>query len=373
MKKLFLGCLLGIGLQAFGQQDTLQAQIGDAADLLIIMKTPAAREEIRRLDMNKVVADMMSTLEKSDTRVATVRSYEKNEFTKARRQVFSKSYFNYFIGLSYAGSYNNPELGFMNSLYQYASHSSVVSNYWDVSYTNNVLASPYLSVSANKDLHLIQRQRVGLDLKMGAEPFFNYEKLNFARSNIESQFPTGIYKAANRGDMSASSLIGSQILDTIATASYDQLNNAIRYSIYDSRNNAQSYVSYPYNVLKAGVNLRFLPKFSVFNSQGKRLFSLAVGPTVGLNVIRKSVTRIDAEDTTSDPVLISGTKPSLYRFGLAGELGIGGISFFAQYVASGSKNSGQLANVAAENNIRLIQGSGEYRTHAVNFGLRFGK
>src|SRR5690606_41430144 len=116
-----------------------------------------------------------------------------------------------------------------------------------------------------------------------------------------------------------------------------------------------------------------LPKVSFFNARGKRLFSLAAGPTAGLNIIRKSVTKISSENTVTDPVLISGTRPAAYRYGLAAELGIGGISLFGQFITSGTENKGQLAQLAAENNINITSKDQNYRTHSVNFGLRFGK
>lgn len=375
MKKLLIITLLLFGQLSFAQQDTLQAKVGESADLIIILKKPAAYEDLKKLDLNKLVSEMMEGLEKSDTRVSSMKVYDRENFEKPAKKVLGKAYFNYFLGFSYANTYHNSELGFLTQLSNY-NNSQLTNQTWNSyggSLSNQVLASPYVSFSVNKDLSILRKSKVGLDLKMGAEPFFNYEKLNFTSTNLESSFPSGVYKSSDMNLAAGNSMFRPEFLDTLATAIYDEQNNLIRYSLYDAQNNVQNFVSYPYNVIKAGINLRFLPKFSVFNREGKRLFSLAVGPTAGLNLIRKSITKISSENAVADPVLISGTKPAFQRYGLAAELGIGGVSFFGQYVISGSVNHGQMETIANQNNLTFNSSVKNYRTHTVNFGLRFGK
>jgi hypothetical protein len=218
---------------------------------------------------------------------------------------------------------------------------------------------------------------IAVDLKMGAEPFFSYEKLEFSKTNLDRRSPTNIYQMADKNSGPNGNYTGGrpQIIDTMITAKFDGQNSLIYYSLYNNGKEVQNFVSYPYDVVKAGLNFRFLPKFSFYDNKGKRRFSLAVGPTVGMNILRKSITKIDSESAVNVPVLVGGTKPGLTRYGLAAELGIGGISFFGQYVVSGSSIRGDVVETAFMGRVESSSPSyvKDYKTYTFNFGLRFGK
>lgn len=387
MKKLFITLLMLPGVLVAQKADTLHAKIKDSAEIIIIAKDPTAYDELRKMDINKMVGQMIDNLEKSETRVAVMRDHDGQKYVRPKTPLFSKTYFNYNLGMTFVGdSYHSPELTLLQALNNYSASNSMRGDSYFLNFTNNldnsIVSSPYLAFSVNKDMNIINGRKTALALKMSAEPFFTYENLKFDPGNRPGLFGLGGVFRTN-SDLESSSIapgFDTQITDTLAIASFNELNNTYSYKIYDGTDQSQSFTSIPYDVLKAGLNIKLMPKFSVYNKSGKGMFSLAVGPTAGFNLVRKSITKVNNSETISDPILISGSRPGLGRLGLMAELGIGGFSFFGQYVVSSSRYEGNGIQVLRDyQNPEVLSSysTDKYfepnRTHIVNFGLKFGR
>ncbi|WP_304235523.1 hypothetical protein [Jiulongibacter sediminis] len=388
MKKLILPFLLVPGLLLAQKADTLQAKIKDSAEIIIIAKDPSAYDELRKMDINKMVGQMIDNLEKSETRVAFMRDNKGHKYKTEKKAFLSETYFNYNIGLTFGdNAYHSPELSLLQAANSYNNLANAAGSSYFLNVNNRlknqVISSPYLAFSVNKDLRLIEKEKSRLGVKLSAEPFFTYENLRFDPGSRQNLFGLGgVFKTDASESMPGFNpgFQESRIVDTIAIASYNELNNTYSYKLYNGQDDSQTFTSIPYDVLKAGLNLKLMPKFSVYNTQGKRLFSLAIGPTAGINLIRKSVTKVNNSEAITDPILISGSRPGLGRVGLMAELGVGGISFFGQYVVSNSRYEGNGLQVIREYQDPALLSTYStdnyfqpYRTYILNFGLKFGK
>ncbi|MGR3809988.1 hypothetical protein [Jiulongibacter sp. NS-SX5] len=387
MKKLAILLLFAPLVGLSQRSDTLQVKVKDSAELIIVVKDPEAYEELRNMDINKMVDQMLSNLEKSETRVAVMRDRQGDQFQKEKKKLFSKAYLNYQFGWADVGnSYNSPELSLIQAANSYLSQYSNSGDQLMVNFNsilkNSVLKSPYISLSVNTDMILVERQKMDMAFKLSAEPFFSYESLKFDPGSRTGLLGIGgIFRTEDAADVSMVSpgFVESRIIDTLAIANYNEINNTYTYKLYSGESEPQSFSSIPYDVLKAGLNLRVMPKFSFYNKEGKRSFSWAFGPTAGLNLIRKSITKVNNSEFISDPILISGSKPALTRYGLVTELGVGGVSFFGQYVISQTRYEGNGLQVLKDYQGPALLSSTNTKsffeptaTKIVNFGLKFG-
>jgi hypothetical protein len=377
--------LTSIGFFVFtlcaAQNDTIQVKVGDAAEILIIEKRANGFEEVSKLDLNKIFQEMNGKLSDSKTNRAVVKDFDGDSFIKKIAKKSDKYYLNYYVGFNYSNTYNivEPTL-YPNNSYadaKFSSSAQVVSSGGFSQYSNKVLSSPYLAVSVNKHVSLISKERFNAGLTLGLEPFFSFEKLTYQKSN--NDFITQVLDNNNvieSFDPTQPNSISYQrkVLDTLSIGRFINSSEMIEWQYFNDNNEVQTYISTPYNVLKVGFNVKVMPKFTFYNSNGKRMFSFGIGPSVGLNVIGKSITKFDGTNISS-PVLVNGVNIKPLRYGLVSEVGIGGITFFGQYNTSRATFSGNGIEQAYASNQSALLTSKEawIRAHVVSFGLKFGK
>ncbi|MCR9066195.1 MAG: hypothetical protein NXI00_19645 [Cytophagales bacterium] len=383
MKRIILGiilyiCFPGLVLAQKQKFDTLQAEIGDGASLYVIIKDAKGYDELSKYDLNKIFSELTSELKESSTRVARMKDFDGNGFVKPKEAGTSGFYFNYFLGFNRSQRNSYPEVSLypsFNSAQNSQSYSGTQIYSFNSSaprYINKVFSSPYLSASVNRDFLIMDKPRSEFGLKMGLEPFFSYEKLAITSSKetlatalLDKSFSPEFIDPNGTGNV-------ARVSDTLAVVQYDAEQELIRWQYYDLNNEVSSYVSLPYNIIKAGFNFKLMPKFSLFNNEGKRSISLAVGPTIGVNVIRKSVTKISDQNIT-EPIIVSGMKPSALRLGFAAELGIGAVNVFAQYVKNSAQYIGRADQEKLVSSSYMPFNSNEFNTYVFNFGLKIGK
>ena len=383
MKKIVVGLIIGICIPGllFAQKqkfDTLQAEIGDGASLYIIIKDVKGYDELSKYDLNKIFSELTAELKESSTRVARMKDFDGNGFVKPKETGTGGLYFNYFLGFNRSQRNSYPEVSLypsFNSAQNSQSYSGTQIYSLNSSaprYINKVFGSPYLSASVNKDFLILDKPRSEFGLKIGLEPFFSYEKLaitstseTLATALLDQSFSPEFVDPSGNGSV-------ARVSDTLAIVQYDAEQELIRWQYYDLNNEVNSYVSLPYNVIKAGLNLKLMPKFSFFNNEGKRSVSLAIGPTLGVNLIRQSVTKITDQSIT-EPIIVSGMKPAPLRVGFAAELGLGAVNVFAQYVKNSAQYIGRADQEKLASSSYMPFNSNEFNTYVFNFGLKIGK
>ena len=363
------------------QNDTIQVKVGDAAEILIIEKRANGFEEVSKLDLNKIFQEMNGKLSDSKTNRAVVKDFDGDGFIKEVFKKKEKWYLNYYVGFNYSDTYSiiEPSL-YPDNLYadaKYSSSAQVVSSGNNGHYGNKILSSPFLAVSVNKHVSLISNGRFNAGITVGAEPFFSFEKLSYR--NTGNDFITKVVDNSNAiatFDPTKPNNISynKAVLDTLSIGRFINSSEMIEWQYFRDNNEVQTYISTPYNVLKVGFNVKVMPKFTFYNSDGKRLFSFGIGPSIGLNVIGKSITKVDGTNITS-PVLVNGVNIKPFRYGLVSELGFGGITFFCQYNTSRATYSGNgIEDVYSSSQSALITSKESWiRAHVVSFGLKFGK
>jgi len=360
---------------SFAQKDTIHVKVGDAAEILFIEKQANGFKEVEKLDLNKVFDEMYLKLQNSNTPKAIAKDYDGDGFKK-EKQKLSKWYLNYYLGFNAVGDYSHTEYRSIYSLLSYyAGYSSIESsiagsptqrvllkaNPNQLAYALKPLRSPYLSVATNRDLLIVESTTLRARLVMGGDVFYSYQK--YGRSKFQDQEVGTLYKY-NSPSIDASTEFKSS--DILATGSVVEGTDNVAWTFQDGLNNL-TFTTVPYNMLSLGFNVKIVPTIDFNSKSGKRVISLGLGPIGGINAIGKAVTKIDNEITSAGPIIVGKVEPSVWRYGLIAQLGIGNLTLFGQ------------SNIS---NVKIYQLEGDtydashngYTNSAVyTVGLKFGK
>lgn len=353
------------------QSDTLQVLIGNSSELIFIAKDPSAYEDLKNYDFNKMLLEMQAKLNSSQTRKSFLKDNSGEKYLKKQRKRFSAYYMNYYIGFNYSKGYEILNANLVaNLLKNYT--GTQLDSYFQTSYPENtysvkVFQSPYIAASVNRHLELYGNSRASLMLKGGLEAFFSFEKFGKEKDSDASSV-----LLKSNGFSSDSEISSSVAPDTLASGAFEGDTDYILWKYADEESYDQSFTTVPYNVVKAGFNLKIVPTVAFNNRSNKRVVSLGFGPTVGLNIIGNSITKIK-DNVPSAPVVVGGVKATPFRYGLVCEVGIGGLTFFGQYVKNRVKNR-ELEVMSVTSGIaNQFTSRNEYMTEVMTFGLKFGK
>ncbi|AWV97608.1 hypothetical protein DJ013_05290 [Arcticibacterium luteifluviistationis] len=355
---------------ALAQSDTLQVLIGNSSELLFIAKDPSAYEDLKKYDFNKMLLEMQAKLNDSQTKKAFLKDNSGEKYLQKKRKYLSGYYMNYYLGFNYSEGYEILNANLVaNLLRNYTGNQ--LDSYFQTSYPENtysvkVFQSPYLAASVNRHFELYANAKTTVILKGGLEGFFSFEKFGKERNSDASSV---LLKSSSPAGMENSVSFAP---DTLASGAFEGNSDYILWKYADEDSYTQSFTTVPYNVVKAGFNVKIIPAITFNNRSNKRVVSLGFGPTIGINVIGNSITKIK-DNVPSAPVVVGGVKATPLRYGLVCELGIGGVTFFGQYVKNKVKNRELEVMSASSGVTSQFTARNEYMTEVITFGLKFGK
>lgn len=352
------------------QSDTLQVLIGNSSELLFIAKDPSAYEDLKNYDFNKMLLEMQAKLNSSQTRKSFLKDNSGEKYLRKERKRLSGYYMNYYLGFNYSEGYEILNANLVANLLRNTTGNQLDSyfqtSYPENTYTVKVFQSPYLAASVNRHLELYGNHRASLLLKGGLEAFFSFEKFGKEKNSdassvlLQSSSPAGMENSVSFSP------------DTLASGAFDGDSDYILWRYADEDSYSKSFTTVPYNVVKAGFNFKLIPTVSFNNRSDKRVVSLGFGPTIGVNVVGNSITKIK-DNVPSAPVVVGGIKATPFRYGLVCEVGLGGITFFGQYVKNRVRNR-ELELMSVSSGVaNQFAGKNEYMTEVMTFGLKFGK
>jgi hypothetical protein len=371
---IFLG--MAFSFASFAQKDTIQVKVGDSAEILIIEKQPNGFKEVEKLDLNKVFDEMYQKLQSSNTPKAIVKDYDGDSCQKKKTKL-SKWYLNYYIGVNAVGDYSHTEYSSIYSLLNYYAGNPSGVNSIDNNLENKValittpeqlayalkpLKSPYLAVSGSRDLLFLETAKLKGRIVMGGDVFFSYQK--YGRSKFQQDEVGTLYRYNSSATIAPSTEFKSS--DILATGNVIEGTDNVAWTFQDGLNNL-TFTTIPYNMISLGFNLKIVPTIDFNTNSGNRIVSIGIGPIGGINAIGKAVTKIDNETSSDGPVIVGKVEPSVWRYGLIAQLGIGNLTLFGQ------SNISNVKIYQLEGDTYDASHKGYTKSAVYTVGLKFGK